>query len=536
MNAARTAAWVLASAMVVACGDDSTSADGTTGSESGAASSSGSGSSTGVAATSSGSSSTGVVDDSGTTGPDMAALEYAAGIRLTRLVVNQAVQLTLVEDGVDVAPSDYPARMIGSRRTLVRAFWNLHAGFTPHELVGRLKVDYPDGHQEIHDRTVMVAGESTDDTFAFDWLLEPEQVVPGMAIRVQALEPDPTLASGTISEPPPILPYGGSVALEMVDSPMEIQVVLIPVQHMLDGCEMTPSPTEDDVTAMVELMEENNALHRAIITVGEPMPYTQPIGNQDMGFVPILAELALRRDADAPADNVYYYALLDSCDGFPGGLLGQAAAITDALPESANQRIAAGRWLGSGAAAAETFVHEIGHTQGRRHVFCSGGEAGTDPAYPHANGRIGVWGFGIHDFVLRPALSARDYMTYCNDAWVSDYGWEQTLDRIELLTSWDMATDPGRGRVLAGIVMPDGRGHWWTARGRVRAAEANARVRWGAGAGAIETAAIERELPDGPGTYVEAVLPAELGAHDDVRLRRADGRVVAIAASSIRGR
>ena len=100
--------------------------------------------------------------------------------------------------------------------------------------------------------------------------------------------------------------------------------------------------------------------------------------------------------------------------------------------ENAGQRISTGRWNGSGAGAAETFVHEVGHTQGRRHVRCSGGEAGVDTNYPHQNGRIGVWGFGIYDFELRTPTGGRDYMTYCSNEWVSDYGWEQTLDVIEV--------------------------------------------------------------------------------------------------------
>jgi hypothetical protein len=322
--------------------------------------------------------------------------------------------------------------------------------------------------------------------------------------------------------------------------------VLIPVLHQLDGCEQAPVPTDEDVLAMAHDLEQNNAVQHANVSVGEPMPYTDPIGEQDMGFSPVLAALAIRRGQDAPPDNVYYYGLLDSCDGFPGGLLGQALGIPEALPELANQRVATGRWLGSGAAAAETFTHEIGHSQGRRHVTCSGGEGGPELDYPHDNGRIGIWGFGIHDFELRPPTKARDYMTYCTNAFVSDYGWEQTLDVIEILTGWDDAdvSRPDDGRVLMGIVHDDGRAVWWTAPGTVSDAGAAADLRMVWTVEGLEHATIVRRdalpdalpdaLSDGSGMVVVAAMPEAFAAASSVRLEQAGGPAVIVDRAALR--
>ncbi|MEX1367614.1 MAG: hypothetical protein AB1Z98_31080, partial [Nannocystaceae bacterium] len=140
-------------------------------------------------------------------------------------------------------------------------------------------------------------------------------------------------------------------------------------------------------------------------------------------------------------------------------------------PEMAMQRISTGRWLGNDdpglATAVETMVHEVGHSQGRYHILCSGGEAGADPAYPHPNGRIGVWGFGIYDRQLRSPTGGRDYMTYCSNEFVSDFSWELTLDVIEILTSWSRAGAPAvdGGGLLMGALYPDGTEDWWTAPG-----------------------------------------------------------------------
>lgn len=466
-------------ALTSACGDDSPTGSGegsgTSSSSSGAATSTGPG--TTVAVDDTGTSTTAASTDDGPVDSSTAAeipLELASGIRLDRLTANQGVQVELVRDGVEVSPNDQTARLVSGRRLLLRAFWSLHADFTPRELVGRLEADYPDGTTLVQDFPLLVEGESNDGGTSFQWLLEPEQVVPGIEYRVRLLDPDPALATGEVSDPPPILPLAGRGTLAVHDAPLELRVELIPVLHQFEGDECVPTILDEDVQAMREALEQNNPVQQAIFTVGDPMPYVDPIGTSGTGFGPVLSALAQRRAADDPPPNVYYYGLLDPCDGYPPGLLGQAIGIPSApTMELSQQRIATGRWSGSGAAAAETFVHEIGHTQGRYHVQCSGGEAGPDLAYPHPQGRIGVWGFGIHDFQLRSPTGSRDYMTYCSNEWVSDYGWEQTLDVIEVLTSWDGAgapqgTDSGAPQgagVLMGALYPDGTEEWWTAPG-----------------------------------------------------------------------
>lgn len=539
MKIARTFVLGALGAWLSGCGDDARAVqDGTTGAES---------STSTTSPTTDSSETNGAADTTGTTTsessssstePAIAELEYATGIRLTRLVANQGMQIDLTVDGIDVDPADYPVRFISGRRTLVRAFWSLHADFTPRKLVGRLVVGYPDGTEQVHDVPAMVDGVSEDAGPSFQWLLEPDEVTPGLTLRAWALEPDPALATGELSEPPPILPYGGSVELGLLDVPLEIEVVLIPVLHQLDDCEMVPMPTDDDVRAMAENLEQNNAVQQAIVSVGEPMPYTDPIGGQDMGFSPMLAALAIRRGEDAPAPNVYYYGLLDSCDGFPGGLLGQALGIVDEATKAvANTRVSTGRWLGSGAAAAETFVHEIGHSQGRRHITCSGGEAGPEDDYPHDNGRIGNWGFGIHDLTLRPPTKARDYMTYCSNEFVSDYGWEKTLDRIEVLTSWN-DRDHARPNqsVLMGIVHGKGKSVWWTVPSSDVPVGTDARIVWTIDGMEHVRAATRSAMPDDDGVLVISAEPDGAEHATAVRFEVVGESTLDLAPTAIRGR
>jgi hypothetical protein len=456
-------------------------------------------------------------------------LSFASGIRLDRLTANQGVQVELVRDGVEVSPSDQSARLVSGRTLLLRAFWSLHADFTPRELIGRLEADQPDGTTLVQDFPLVVEGESNDGGASFQWLLEPPQVVPGIQYRVRVLDPDPALATGEVSDPPPILPLAGPGTLGIHDAPLELRVELVPVLHQFEGEECMPTILDEDVQAMREALEQNNPVQAAILTVGEPMPYTDPIGTSGTGFGPVLSALAQRRAEADPPPNVYYYGLLEPCDGYPPGLLGQAIGIPPApTMELAQQRISTGRWSGSGAAAAETFVHEMGHTQGRYHVRCSGGEAGPDLEYPHPQGRIGVWGFGIHDFRLRSPTGSRDYMTYCSNEWVSDYGWEQTLDVIEVLTSWDAGAGPiapaGPG-VLMGALYPDGTEDWWTAPGGLppSLATPGAALHVSDAHGAsIALPAWIYERPDGDTIQVIAPRPESLPHARTLELQRPD--------------
>lgn len=297
--------------------------------------------------------------DTSETGEAPEPIEYARGVRLDRLTANQATQVQLAVESVSVAPEDYNTRMISGRRTMVRAFWTLHAEFEPRELLGVLTVTYADGSQVLHEQLQHVEGESSDGggSQSFQWLLAADDVMPGMTLRARLEEPDPDSAGGEVSDPPPVAPLDGPVEVELYDVPLQLKVVLVPILHQFENCEAMPEITEQDIDDMRMQLEQNNAVQEAIFTVREPLPYTVTIG-EGGGFSPILVELAATRAADAPEDNVYYYGLIEPCDGYPPGLLGQALGIPAATRENAGQRVSTGRWNGSGAGAMETFVHE----------------------------------------------------------------------------------------------------------------------------------------------------------------------------------
>lgn len=493
---------------------------------------------------------------------------YATGIRLTKMTVNQAVDIDLVTGNDILAPADYPVPLIEGRTTLVRGHYLVHSEFEPRELLGQLTIRYPEpitlgeGDEAetietfVSESLVLVDGDSVDGSLqrSFAWLLEPAYVVDGMSMRVDVYEPEPYEEDEQVPEPDPdalgperidapALPWAQSSASITADGdPMEIEIVLVPIEHHFEDCVSDAAVPDSELEAMRREMEQHNPVHRARLSVREPLVYTDPIGGSQMGFSPILTKLSQLHVDDGADPWVYYYGLITTCDGYPGGLLGQAIGIPQEVdPGLGYQRVSVGRYFGDGQAASETFVHEVGHSQGRFHVRCSG-EAGVDPDYPHIGGITGVWGFGIHDLRLRSPAGSRDYMTYCANEWVSDYGYNLVWPVIETLTQWSLegegegdGNDGGlRSRawstrdfdeILVGALYPDGSIEWWTTRGSISGTmSSQAGVRWELGGESLslpvwvsprgddETLNLATVLPEGG--LDGAAFELELGAPD----------------------
>ncbi len=85
--------------------------------------------------------------------------------------------------------------------------------------------------------------------------------------------------------------------------------------------------------------------------------------------------------------------------------------------------------------AGQTLAHELGHNLGREHVDC-GGPDDVDTSYPYPTTQIDNVGAANHygfDIKTRKPIKpdgAKDFMSYCKPAWVSDYGWKKLFDNL----------------------------------------------------------------------------------------------------------
>jgi hypothetical protein len=242
------------------------------------------------------------------------------------------------------------------------------------------------------------------------------------------------------------------------------------------------------------------------------------------------------RFAENAAPGTYYYGLIDACkfgvgpeDGF------QAAGLANGIPslpptmDQAYQRVSTGLYYPTVLnESAETFVHEVGHCQGRSHVLCSGDERGVDVTYPEQGGDVGEWGFGVIDFRLRHPTVHKDYMTYCTPTWVSTYGWNKVVPAIEEISTWPTADigpagppTGGSGALLVGTILPSGQELWQTVPGGVDSNRFDPDVRVSFSAAGKEIALQGAEvttLPDSDIKRIVAPLPAGFDAVDGITL------------------
>ncbi len=414
---------------------------------------------------------------SSTGGPEEEQKEiHAEGFVVSQITANQGVAVPIYENGAWVE-NDGVVKLPQRREVRIQALWELSPDWEPREIVGQLTIFLPDGSEpQVARNQLLVQGESSPDNLEqnFSWFVPVELTLAGTEFQAEFFEAKMVPESTPDPENPPIAPAEPK-PIGFEDSYQVLRAVLVPVKHEQPGrddCFDTPEVTEEYAAVFREYLHLQNPVERTEIRIREPFVYS---GNMN-SYNGLLSALADLHGSDPDADpSEYYYGLVRPCGSIGTGTAGQAISIPNApTRDNAHTRTSMGLFRLSPENGAKTFVHEIGHTQGRRHVECSGQEGGPDPAYPHEGGSIGVWGFGIHQpepvsslpFSIHSPVSGRDYMTYCANKWVSDWGWEQVYPFIEEISSWDMGdVKKPDTTLLFGNIEGDGTEHWITVPG-----------------------------------------------------------------------
>jgi len=463
--------------------------------------------------------------ESGTTMVEPAFEPYTArGIRLSEVYANQGVGVPIVRDGVWVDGSGRNAALVAERTTMIRGYWDLDDDFEPRVIMARLSLIGPDGTVETADRTFEVTQESIPSQIDTNmYFVVPGDLLPqGVKFQIELFETEYGYES--LPEPEQTLfpPQPGFLGVE--DKDLALKVVLVPVRHDRGPeCPDAPEITDEEMQYLSDQLFMQNPVQRVEIERRAPIDYTNSLNS----FSPLLGFLADLRVQDGADPAAYYYGVVRPCDGGAEGVGGQAISIPD-FPtlDNAWTRTSMGRWYASLSSTANTFVHEVGHTQGRRHVFCNGDEGGSDPSYPYESGDIGVWGFGILDFTLYTPSNGKDYMTYCGNTWVSDWTWGKVLPFIEEITSWgaaDVAPDASK-RVLIGLIDPASDEETWfvtqgSAEGIQTTGAEPVHLRLPDGS-ARDLEGVYGPMGDGDSYVVAADLPPEVTVSPSLRITR----------------
>lgn len=469
-----TVSCLCVTALLGACGDDQGVASVDEGSTT--ASTGGPGDEVGDEA--SDASSTGAAESTGdepTTGEPVGFTPIPArgDVRIVRVEANPGVAVPIGLLGQEVGGKDRNAHLPRERDTMVRVYVDVPDGWVPRELEARLVLS-GGGVDATHTQRVTITEDSDDAVLdsGFYFGIPAEQMQPGLRYQVSLWETAP--GQEDLPEPAEaaVAPLTGTAIVGVESERAVMRIVVVPIDYSFGACAKVVDG-ESHRKALEDAMFQENPLQELELEFHAPYKVTYDMTSMS-GLSQLVDEMSQLRTEDAADPSVYYFGLFDNCSQCIaiGGLqkgctVGLAADITGPDVDDARFRASAGQL---NAGFTDTFVHEVGHTQGRQHIDCAGAGVpaqGTDPSYPHEDGRIGVWGFGVRDFKLRHPTVNSDYMSYCDRAWVSDWQWNATFKRITTLSAWDMAdaAPPASGGVLIGAVDPDGEQRWWTGPG-----------------------------------------------------------------------
>ena len=410
----------------------------------------------------------------------------ATGIEIVEVTVDQGVRVPVARNGALVGPGERNAAILQDRPAVLRAFYDTDPGYETRSIYAVMFVEHTDGTSTTYEsfittsepdcegRTYLYDCRYGSPTGSFVFRLEGEDMRPGTEYRISLFETAPG-HEDDISDRSPIFPAGGgSMQIGIENSYMTMRVVVVPFDHNVGGdCPDAPDLNEEFGTTVNgdprtiadyfgERLFAQNPLDEVEIIVHDVVNYT---GNATNGGSLLNTLQQMRFNEGAPP-GYFYYGVIRPCNGGPefsgiaqlgGPTMGQAA-----------QRVGWGVYHANVSTTAETFVHEIGHEQGRPHIACSGGEGVPDPSYPdHPNGDTENWGIDVmsNPITILPP-SSHDYMTYCGSTWVSEWGWHLVSPWIQEISSWELDGPPPPKRpLLVGTVFEDGSSEFYVTEG-----------------------------------------------------------------------
>ncbi len=461
---------------------------------------------------------------------DPCALDQARGVTVGNITADQGLRIVIRENEDLVPLQSRNGPLIVERPMLVRASWVIEdeQDFTPRPIRAVLTLSYADfttDSVEITKQTVTSPSSAYNSGDAYEFVLSAAQVKKGMRIAIELFEVDDSFRN----QPPPPTPSrfpaveGSTFNLGVDTDPSQIDVVLVPLFHNLGGsCPAAPdlnsmttrggSPMPEHEYYRQRLLAQNPASN-ATVTVHEVVEHTGTTETYPQLFT-LLRQV---READDAEPWEFYYGVINPCDEGPdfSGIANVPNHGSDNLPDigDANQRTGWGEYRDDGRHAG-TFVHEIGHEQGRDHVGC-GNPEDPDPNYPNSTGNIDEWGWDIFSGDRRPPTH-KDYMSYCNPTWISQYGYNLMEPWIAEVTSWKTQQAFSRAaptRMLYATIEPGKADSWWTGlvKHKVSLDPSPHTVHFYSGSTLLSTAvAAYEEVPRSPGSYfLSIILPQD---------------------------
>ncbi len=381
------------------------------------------------------------VDDPAIQGSD------ARGIAIERIALYQGVEIDLVRDGDSV--TDATAPVIENRDGMLRVFVERDSDFEDREITAILTLDDGVGEDILQER-LFVQDDSEQDELAttFNFDVPAELITASTSFRVSLQEED-FRGSFAGSDDASQFPIAADETEPLhTERSASIELVVIPVRYNADGSGRVPDVSEFQLSRIRNKIQALYPVEEVEVTVGQTLEWNYTVAAYGNGWSNLLQQIAYMRDGASVDANTYYYGLFTPDSSMGSYCAGGCVAGLSLLGSEHDEWSRASIGLGfTGEDTVDTLAHEVGHAHGREHAPCGLGGQQSDPWYPHANAGLGSWGYDTVSGELKDPNRYVDMMSYCSPLWISDYTYDQMLDRVQALDLQARPQLPGEGAI-----------------------------------------------------------------------------------------
>ncbi len=355
----------------------------------------------------------------------------AGGLRIGKISAYQAVEVPLMEEWAEVQQRSVP--IVQAKDLLLRVHVEVQPGWVTRSVRAALEVQSSAGTFD-DEETKRVSEDSSQESLGSTFnLTVPAESLTGDARYSVSLYEEEVAPGGDSSRAR--WPETSTVPIDEDSTHGGLKIVVVPVQYTADGSGRMPDTSD----AQLDLFRSYFARHYPVsdddvsVVLGEPMPWNQPVLADGSGWEELLYELYTLRYDRGSLPEEYFYGAFSPAEGINDYCRHSCVTglgFVGMTPGGGFFQSTVAIGLGfSGALAAETMIHEIGHNHGREHAPCGTNDA--DSSYPYPGGGIGSWGYDPSGPRLIDPERYYDFMGYCEPWWVSDYTYSALFDWIQ---------------------------------------------------------------------------------------------------------
>ncbi|MSP26717.1 MAG: hypothetical protein EXR75_16565 [Myxococcales bacterium] len=357
----------------------------------------------------------------------------ADGITLTSVAIYQGVERVLAKDGM---PVNQGVPVVEGRDALVRFFYAVDPGYDKEPVVARLHLGDTEPLELV---APLGAGSSTGalaSTLNFD--VPGARITSTTSFRAEILQAAAKSSGTNIAA---VFPAKDMHPLYAVSPGPSLKLVLVPIAYKADGSSRLPDTSAEQLERYRQTFYKLYPTPAVDIRVEAPLAWNQQVLPNFSGWQELLNALVDARKNSGAKHEEFWYGIVSPSATFEAFCGGGCVAGLSMLGDDPGQAwLRAGIGLGfTGEGATFTAVHEIGHQHGREHAPC-GTNQGLDSGFPTNGAVLDAWGFDLITRTLVAPDANKDFMSYCDPAWLTGYTYAALFAHLRTVNSAAMAS------------------------------------------------------------------------------------------------